>query len=52
MARKKAIEMTRLELAQYIDQSVLKPEFTEEEIRKYVQEGVDFGCKTVCINPT
>lgn len=52
MARKKAIEMTRQELAQYIDQSVLKPEFTEEEIRKYVQEGVDFGCKTVCINPT
>jgi len=50
--RKKAIDMTRQELAEYIDQSVLKPEFTEEEIRKYIQEGVDFGCKTVCINPT
>ena len=50
--RKKAIDMTRQELAEYIDQSVLKPEFSEEEIRKYIQEGVDFGCKTVCINPT
>lgn len=49
--RKKAIEMTRLEAASYIDQSVLKPEFTETEIRKYIQEGIDFGCKTVCVNP-
>ena len=39
------------ELAAYIDQSVLKPEFTQEEIRKYIQEGIDFGCATVCINP-
>lgn len=43
--------MTVKELAAYIDQSVLKPEFTEEDVRKYIQEGVDFGCKTVCINP-
>jgi len=43
--------MTRNELAAYIDQSVLKPEFTQEEIRKYIQEGIDYGCKTVCINP-
>lgn len=48
---KKANEMTAKELAAYIDQSVLKPEFTQEEIRKYIQEGIDFGCKTVCINP-
>ncbi len=40
------------ELAAYIDQSVLKPEFTQEEIRKYIQEGIDYGCKTVCINPS
>lgn len=39
------------ELAAYIDQSVLKPEFTQEEIRKYIQEGIDYGCKTVCVNP-
>lgn len=48
---KKAAEMTTNELAAYIDQSVLKPEFTQEEIRKYIKEGIDFGCKTVCINP-
>jgi deoxyribose-phosphate aldolase len=50
-ATKKANEMSVRELASYIDQSVLKPEFTEQEIRKYIQEGIDFGCKTVCINP-
>lgn len=49
---KKAAEMTARELAAYIDQSVLKPEFTEAEIRKYIQEGIDFGCATVCINPS
>jgi deoxyribose-phosphate aldolase len=48
---KKAAEMTVKELAKYIDQSVLKPEFTEAEIRKYIQEGIDYGCATVCINP-
>ena len=29
--------MTVEELAAYIDQSVLKPEFTQAEIRKYIQ---------------
>ncbi|MDR2435512.1 MAG: deoxyribose-phosphate aldolase [Treponema sp.] len=48
---KKAAEMSRAELAAYIDQSVLKPEFTQDEIRRYIREGIDFGCKTVCINP-
>jgi deoxyribose-phosphate aldolase len=49
---KKAAEMTRTELAAYIDQSVLKPEFTQDEIKKYIQEGIDFGCITACINPS
>ena len=48
---KKACDMTQAELASYIDQSVLKPDFTQAEIKKYIQEGIDFGCKTVCINP-
>lgn len=48
---KKARDMTRAELAAYIDQSVLKPEFTGDDIKKYIQEGINFGCKTVCINP-
>lgn len=43
--------MSVKELAKYIDQSVLKPEFTQDEIKKYIQEGIDFGCATVCINP-
>lgn len=49
---KKAAEMTLKELASYIDQSVLKPEFTQEDIKKYTQEGIDFGCATICINPS
>ena len=49
---KKAAEMSTAELAAYIDQSVLKPEFTEEDIRRYIKEGIDFGCATVCINPS
>ena len=48
---KKAAEMSVKELARYIDQSVLKPEFTQEDIRRYTQEGIDFGCATICINP-
>lgn len=49
---KKAIDMSIRELASYIDQSVLKPEFSETEIKKYIQEGIDFGCATVCVNPS
>lgn len=48
---KKACDMSVKELAAYIDQSVLKPEFTQADIRKYIQEGIDFGCATVCVNP-
>ena len=48
---KKAAEMTVKELARYIDQSVLKPEFTVDDIKKYSQEGIDFSCATICINP-
>jgi deoxyribose-phosphate aldolase len=39
------------ELAAYIDHSVLKPEFTQDDIRKYIMEGINYHCKTVCINP-
>ena len=49
---KKAAEMSTAELAAYIDQSVLKTEFTDADIRRYIKEGVDFGCATVCINPS
>lgn len=48
---KKAKDMSQRELGSYIDQSVLKPDFTVDEIRKYIQEGIDYNCATVCINP-
>ena len=48
---KKASEMTTRELAAYIDYSVLKPEFTEEQIIELTRDGVRLGCATICINP-
>ncbi|MDF2656955.1 MAG: 2-deoxyribose-5-phosphate aldolase [Bacillota bacterium] len=48
---KKASEMTVKELARYIDYSVLKPEFTEQEIIDLTKDGVRLGCATICINP-
>jgi deoxyribose-phosphate aldolase len=47
---KKAGDMTMSELAAYIDYSVLKPEFTEEEIVDLTKDGVRLGCATICIN--
>lgn len=43
--------MTVKELASYIDYSVLKPEFTEQEIIDLTKDGVQLGCATICINP-
>lgn len=48
---KKADEMTTKELASYIDYSVLKPEFTQQEIVDLTKDGVELGCATICINP-
>lgn len=48
---KKANEMTVRELAAYIDYSVLKPEFTEEQIIDLTRDGVRLSCATICINP-
>jgi deoxyribose-phosphate aldolase len=48
---KPAKEMTTKELAKYIDYSVLKPEFTEQEIIDLTKDGVQLGCATICINP-
>lgn len=48
---KKACEMTTAELASYIDYSVLKPEFTKEQIIDLTKDGVNLGCATICINP-
>ena len=43
--------MTVEELAAYIDHSVLKPEFTPDEVHREVELAIAYGCKTVCINP-
>lgn len=48
---KKSSDMTVKELAEYIDYSVLKPEFTEQEIIDLTKDGVRLGCATICINP-
>lgn len=48
---KKASEMNLKELASYIDYSVLKPEFTEQEIIDLTKDGVKLECATICINP-
>lgn len=48
---KKAEDMTLKELAAYIDYSVLKPEFTPEQIIELTKDGVKLGCATICINP-
>lgn len=48
---KKAVDMSVAELAQYIDYSVLKPEFTKQEIIDLTKDGVKLGCATICINP-
>lgn len=48
---KKASEMSLREQAAYIDYSVLKPEFTEQEIIELTKDGVKLGCATICINP-
>lgn len=48
---KKANEMSIKELAGFIDYSVLKPEFTEEQIIELTKDGAALGCATICINP-
>ncbi len=48
---KPASSMSTAELASYIDHSILKPEFTPDDVRREVEAAVGFGCKTVCINP-
>lgn len=46
-----AKDMTQAQLARYIDSAILKPEFTEEDIKKYAQQGIDLGVDTICVNP-
>ena len=50
MMKLKAKDLTVSQLAKYIDYSVLKPEFTLEEIENLSKDGVKLGCATICIN--
>lgn len=42
---------SRQELASYLDHAVLDPSFTESQLRDNIMIGVDYGCKSVCVNP-
>ena len=48
---KKAEDMTLREQAAYIDYSVLKPEFTPQQIVELAEDGVKLGAATICFNP-
>ena len=40
-----------MELAKYIDHTLLKADATEEQIEKLCQEAAEYNFKSVCINP-
>ncbi len=40
------------DLARYIDHTLLKPNATEEQIRKLCAEALEYGFRSVCVNPT
>lgn len=48
---KPAARMTIDELASYIDYSILKPEFTIQEVQDEIAKAADLKCKTICIDP-
>jgi deoxyribose-phosphate aldolase len=41
-----------LDMAQYIDHTLLRPDVTADEIDKLCSEAVEYGFASVCINPT
>jgi deoxyribose-phosphate aldolase len=41
-----------MDLARYIDHTLLKPDATEVDIDKLCSEAVDYGFASVCVNPT
>ena len=40
------------DLARYIDHTILKPNATEDQIRKLCAEALEFNFRSVCVNPT
>ena len=39
-------------LASYIDHAVLDPQMTVEQLKEKIMIGVNYGCKSVCVNPS
>jgi len=39
------------DLASYIDHTLLKPEATEEDVKRICEEAIQYGFKTVCLYP-
>jgi len=46
------MKITRKQLTSMIDHSLLKPNATQEELKKLCEEAIEYGFKAVCINPT
>ena len=45
------MELTKKELAKYIDHTNLKPEATREDVAALCAEAVEYGFASVCVNP-
>ena len=41
-----------MKLSKYIDHTLLKPEATEEQIKKLCEEAIQYDFASVCVNPT
>jgi deoxyribose-phosphate aldolase len=46
------MKITKQQLVGMIDHSLLKPNATQEELKKLCEEAIEYGFKAVCINPT
>lgn len=47
----KAEQLSRKELAQYIDYAVLKPEITIDEMTRAAEKGIRLQVRSLCVNP-
>jgi deoxyribose-phosphate aldolase len=45
------MKITKQQLASMIDHSLLRPDATREQLKRFCEEAVAFGFKAVCINP-
>jgi deoxyribose-phosphate aldolase len=48
---KEVHQMSELELAQYLDYAVLNPNLTLSQLRELITIGIDYCCKSICVNP-